>query len=247
LLKNPSNEFLLRKRSSSIRKVASRKSGDDVSVFRRLLLTFSERFWPSRLNGVVCADTLIPEMWFEHPERVGELTKYSKQNPNEKKKKPSKDTYVVAAFATSDFADRATALPEKELIRRILQQLDDMFHDNQGFKLYGHSEAHPKTNIPNPASKFFLEYRIQDWSKEPFIKGGYSHPAMTANKKIRETLAAPIQNRVFWAGEATHPKAYMTMHGAIETGDFAAKELMEVLEISPSSTKKSSPMVQSKL
>lgn len=195
----------------------------------KIVLTFSKRFWPSRLNGIVCADTLIPEMWFEHFDRVGEITPHSK-NLTENKR-PEQETFTVSAFACSDFATRVTAIPEKELIQRVLSQLDEMFGNNQAFKLFHESEAHKDTNVPNPATKFFKNHLIQDWSKEPFVKGGYSHPALTSSQQIREDLAQSINNRVFWAGEATHPRAYMTMHGAIETGEFAAKEIMKVMGI----------------
>jgi len=104
-----------------------------------------------------------------------------------------------------------------------------MFGFNEGYKLFNSDEATESTNIKDPASKFFVKYIIKDWSKEPFIQGGYTHPALSSSQKVREDLAEPINNKVFWAGEATHPKAYMTMHGAIETGDFAAKQVLKVL------------------
>eukprot|EP01114_Cavostelium_apophysatum_P017495 TRINITY_DN5212_c0_g1_i1.p1 TRINITY_DN5212_c0_g1~~TRINITY_DN5212_c0_g1_i1.p1 ORF type:complete len:504 (+),score=50.73 TRINITY_DN5212_c0_g1_i1:31-1512(+) len=202
----------------------------------KVVLKFSHRFWPSRLNGIVCADSLIPEMWFEHFDRVGELTSRSKLGPE--KKRPEPESYLVSAFACSRFADIATSLPEKELIVRILHQMDEMFGYNQAFKLYGSNEATEATNIVNPASKFLVDYLVQDWSKEPFIKGGYSHPAVTSNEAVRTALAAPLENKVFWAGEATHPKAYMTMHGAIETGDVAAKEVLKGLRKTPKDSAK---------
>ena len=41
-----------------------------------------------------------------------------------------------------------------------------------------------------------------------------------------ETLAKPIENRIFFAGEATSPVHYATVHGAIESGYRAADEIL---------------------
>lgn len=59
----------------------------------KIVLEFSERFWPSRLGGIVCVDTLIPEMWFECPDRVGELTPQSKKV---NRPAPAKPTYLIS-------------------------------------------------------------------------------------------------------------------------------------------------------
>jgi hypothetical protein len=39
----------------------------------KLVIVVSKRFWPSRLNGIICSDCFLPEIWFDSPERVGEL------------------------------------------------------------------------------------------------------------------------------------------------------------------------------
>ena len=41
-----------------------------------------------------------------------------------------------------------------------------------------------------------------------------------------ETLAKPIENRIFFAGEATNSIHYATVHGAIESGYRAADEIL---------------------
>jgi len=115
------------------------------------------------------------------------------------------------------------------VIDGMLKQIDEMFAFNAGFGLFDSHESTSSTNVSNPATKFFVDCLIQNWAQEPFFKGGYSHPAPTASEEVRSNLAATISNRLFFAGEATHPKAYMTLHGAIETGDFAAKEVLESL------------------
>jgi monoamine oxidase len=43
---------------------------------------------------------------------------------------------------------------------------------------------------------------------------------------MRAVLAAPIDNRLFFAGEATSPNFFSTAHGARDSGERAAKEVM---------------------
>ena len=50
------------------------------------------------------------------------------------------------------------------------------------------------------------------------------------NYEDRATLAKPIDNKLFFAGEATHTHFLGTVHGAYETGMRAARELIRVME-----------------
>ncbi len=45
----------------------------------------------------------------------------------------------------------------------------------------------------------------------------------------RATLAAPVDGRLFFAGEATSSNFFTTAHGAQESGVRAAKEVMAAL------------------
>lgn len=66
------------------------------------------------------------------------------------------------------------------------------------------------------------------WNAEPFSRGSYSHalPGCTA---ARAALARPLDNRIFFAGEATSMNAYSTVHGAWQTGERAAAEALAAL------------------
>ena len=61
------------------------------------------------------------------------------------------------------------------------------------------------------------------WAADPWALGSYSH-ALPGRAGCRATLAAPVDDRIFFAGEATHPHFYSTVHGAWETGLRAADE-----------------------
>jgi monoamine oxidase len=63
------------------------------------------------------------------------------------------------------------------------------------------------------------------WSHDPFARGSYSH-ALPGHAGDRAILAAPIDGRLFFAGEATSPNFFSTAHGARDSGERAAGEVL---------------------
>lgn len=64
------------------------------------------------------------------------------------------------------------------------------------------------------------------WRGDPHKLGSYSH-AMPGGHGARAALATPLQDKVFFAGEATMPDAFATVHGAYRSGLAAAKQVIE--------------------
>lgn len=63
------------------------------------------------------------------------------------------------------------------------------------------------------------------WSRDPFARGSYSH-ALPGHAGKRAVLAASVDGRIFFAGEATSPNFFTTAHGAQESGVRAAREVI---------------------
>ncbi|ANW05096.1 flavin monoamine oxidase family protein [Bradyrhizobium icense] len=63
------------------------------------------------------------------------------------------------------------------------------------------------------------------WAHDPFARGSYSH-ALPGHAGDREVLAAPVDGRLFFAGEATSPEFFSTAHGARDSGERAAVEVL---------------------
>ena len=63
------------------------------------------------------------------------------------------------------------------------------------------------------------------WAHDPFARGSYSH-ALPWHAGDRAVLAAPVDGRLFFAGEATSPNFFSTAHGARDSGERAAREVM---------------------
>jgi monoamine oxidase len=63
------------------------------------------------------------------------------------------------------------------------------------------------------------------WAHDPFARGAYSH-ALPGHAGDRAVLAEPVDGRLFFAGEATCPNFFSTAHGARDSGERAAGEVM---------------------
>ncbi|MEJ0053503.1 MAG: NAD(P)/FAD-dependent oxidoreductase [bacterium] len=64
------------------------------------------------------------------------------------------------------------------------------------------------------------------WSDDPYALGSYSYPALHMGN-ARSLLSKPIENTVYYAGEAAHTQGHAaTVHGAIEMGKEVADAIL---------------------
>jgi monoamine oxidase len=68
---------------------------------------------------------------------------------------------------------------------------------------------------------------IHRWGSDPFSRGSYSY-ALPGMADGRATLAAPVDGRLFFAGEACSKNDFSTAHGALLTGVSAADQVIAV-------------------
>jgi monoamine oxidase len=67
-----------------------------------------------------------------------------------------------------------------------------------------------------------------DWSRDPFIRGGYGYTGIGGVSAPR-TLARPASSTLFVAGEATDSATAGTVEGALASGKRAARQVLERL------------------
>ena len=79
------------------------------------------------------------------------------------------------------------------------------------------------TVVPRPRAM-----RRTAWSTDPFARGSFSFAAVGSTPQDRTTLATPVDDRVFFAGEATSADMPGTVAGAQASGGRAAAEVMAV-------------------
>ncbi len=63
------------------------------------------------------------------------------------------------------------------------------------------------------------------WGADPFSRGSYSY-ARVGGSGMRQALAAPVEQRLFFAGEACSTNAFSTAHGAYDSGIAAADAVL---------------------
>jgi len=81
-------------------------------------------------------------------------------------------------------------------------------------KMFGHNK------VPEPEAFVFPR-----WLSDPWTKGGYSYPAIGSPPEDHYDHARPLGNRVFFAGEATEPVEYGTVHAALWSAEQTAEAL----------------------
>ncbi|XP_060518708.1 spermine oxidase-like [Cylas formicarius] len=93
----------------------------------------------------------------------------------------------------------------------------------------------PKYNLTLPD-----QFIRSSWYSNPHFRGTYSYESVkghsSGGKRFPDKLASPLLDdngvpRVLFAGEATHPYYFSTVHGAIETGYREAERLIDYYKI----------------
>ena len=120
---------------------------------------------------------------------------------------------LIVAWAGGPKAIALRGVMEADLIERALDGFGAMFSER------------------DLARKEFEGAHMHDWGRDPFALGAYSYVAVGGGT-ARAALSAPIQDALFFAGEATSTDNQGgTVNGALETGERAAAEAVAALGI----------------
>lgn len=87
------------------------------------------------------------------------------------------------------------------------------------------SLAHVFNFSSDEISAQLVESYFHDWADDPFTRGAYSYVPVNGLEAQR-TLSHPVDNKLFFAGEATAVGHIGTVHGAIQSGQRAANEIL---------------------
>jgi len=68
-------------------------------------------------------------------------------------------------------------------------------------------------------------YLVHDWQADPYARGGYSYVTV-GGRGAREELAEPLEDTLYFAGEATDVEQSGTVGGALASGQRAAREIL---------------------
>lgn len=85
------------------------------------------------------------------------------------------------------------------------------------------------TVLGNDMRKRLTPIAESAWARDPWSLGSYSYGNPGA-EKARAAMAAPVNERLFFAGEHTSPRDFSTAHGAYRSGITAANLAIKALQ-----------------
>lgn len=118
--------------------------------------------------------------------------------------RPTKQA-ILLGFNAADFGREIESWTNEQVVTSAMQTLRTMFGPD----------------IPEP-----IAYQITRWASDPYAFGSYSFNALGSTPEMRDHLAQNLDEKIYFAGEATHRKYFSTVHGAYLSGLRAAQEIM---------------------
>ncbi len=114
---------------------------------------------------------------------------------------------ILLGFNAAEHGREIEALSDQHIVESAMQTLKTIFG----------------AGIPQP-----LDYQLTRWASDPFARGSYSYNAFGSTPAMRDALAQPLHQQVFFAGEATNKEYFGTTHGAYLSGLRAAKDVLSM-------------------
>ncbi len=119
------------------------------------------------------------------------------------------DEPMLMTFLGGQRARVWTRRPNEEIVARAIQDLRTVFGAEQ---------------VPDPTDVF-----VTRWDHDIFSRGAYSFVPAGGTPEDFEQLAKPVNDRLFFAGEATIRPYYGTLHGAYVSGLREAERVLALL------------------
>ncbi|KAK9700999.1 Flavin containing amine oxidoreductase [Popillia japonica] len=185
-----------------------------IGAVMKIMLRFDKPWWPDTFKGASF-------VWSSEDKHNNNFYKFTKLGK----------TWIYDALGVVPVANNPTVLSfwftGKSI--PIIEQLDNVdVLDGVDFLLDTFLGSTYNLTYPSTITK-------SQWYTNPHFRGTYSYQT-SASRKINgnEVLSSPLYNRhgkitLMFAGEATHPYHYSTVHGAIETGHREADRVLKIL------------------
>jgi monoamine oxidase len=171
----------------------------EVGKVIRMVFRFRDRFW-GRIPASGNGRETLSDMSFLFSEDECFPTWWTTM--------PRKEP-LITGWAPFRSAETLSGENQREVTRRGLQTLSSLLGPS----------------VPELESQLEGCY-FHDWQSDPFSRGAYSYAKVGADG-AQQALAAPVENTLFFAGEATDTSGNNgTVHGAIASGYRAAHEII---------------------
>jgi monoamine oxidase len=114
---------------------------------------------------------------------------------------------LLTAWAGGPKAARLTGASKEKLVAAAIHTVEAAFHKEK-----------PREQLDSVL--------VQDWQADACSRGGYSY-VLVGGEGARERLAEPLEDTLFFAGEATDADEAGTVAGALRSGERAAREVLK--------------------
>lgn len=161
-----------------------------VGNLGKIILEFSQRFWPDDINWLLSLKSSSP--WGIAFSTLNRVIPHR---------------HFLVMWHSGSRAQKHEAMTDDAVIKIALDELQ---------------QALDKP-IPTP-----LKSKVTRWSTDPFSRGAYFFPKIKSPPNDIEELAKSINNRLFFAGEATSVDLFGTVHGALLTGRREAAKILAI-------------------
>jgi hypothetical protein len=171
----------------------------------RIILDFKKNFWGED-SGFTWGSSVVPQLFNAGVSR-------------------SQFYRTMSITVCGDRAQALSNLPsEKDIVLAVLKELDKVYA--------GSASAFIRTELPPvvpgepPGEEGDMIYFIQDWTKEKYIKGGYSYPMINTTIDDRVALGEHVGQNLFFAGDATDINGDAgSINGALASAERVSEEV----------------------
>ncbi|KAJ8583837.1 amine oxidase [Rhizopogon salebrosus TDB-379] len=116
---------------------------------------------------------------------------------------------LVFVTVTGDFSLRIEAMEDSDVQAEVMEVLRAMY---------------PNMTVPDPVAFYFKR-----WQADPLFRGSYSNWPASFVPGHAKNLKATVDERLWFAGEATSFKYYGFLHGAYYEGLYAGEEIAKCI------------------
>jgi monoamine oxidase len=184
---------------SEVRKAAAQLGSGPIV---KAVMKFRDAFWESKSTARKArSDSALRDAVFLHNPETAFPTWWTSR--------PLR-LPVLTAWAGGPKALALTGLSTDDLQHAALKSLADLMGQR-----------------PATLKALLERFHVYDWAADSYARGAYSYVTV-GGRQARKRLAKPIENTLFFAGEATDISGQAsTVAGALASGQRAAKELLD--------------------
>jgi monoamine oxidase len=168
----------------------------------RVTLSFRQRFWENLRPALGPPSTTLEAMSF--------LFSQDDYFPTWWTQMPSK-VPLLTGWSPAHCAERLSGQSAAFTVQRSLETLSRLLRVSL-----------------RELETLLVDAYVHDWQSDPFSRGAYSYPR-AGQDLAQQELAAPVEQTLFFAGEAADISGHNgTVHGAIQSGRRAARQLLNL-------------------